>query len=105
MPIRERMMIMTDLEKVLKNNLHNYKKVKETNRLFCCNTIILIAETYEKISDGKEIYKHGGHGINFCNKIYKVEVIIDGETVFERYGKDANEMNKNYLLALDMCQG
>ena len=96
---------MTDLEKVLKNSLHNYKKVKETCKQFCCNTIILTAETYEKISDTKEIYNHGGYGTNRANKIYKVEVVIDGRTVFEHYGKDAKEMNNKYLLALDMCQG
>ena len=90
---------MTDLEKVLKNSLHNYKKVKETCKQFCCNTIILTAETFERVSKN-----HSESNANIINKIYKVEVVIDGETVFEHYGKDANEMNNQYLLALDMCQ-
>ena len=38
------------------------------------------------------------------DKIYRVLVTIDGETRFEHYGKDTNEMNNQYLLALDMCQ-
>lgn len=92
---------MTDLEKVLKNSLDaNYKKTKEVCKQFCCNTIILTAETFERIN--KNNSESNG---NMIRKIYKVEVIIDGRTVFEHYGKDANEMNKQYLIALDMCQG
>lgn len=90
---------MTDLEKVLKNSLHNYKKVKETCNQFCCNTIILTAETFERVSKN-----HSESNTNIINKIYKVEVVIDGETVFEHYGKDADAMNNQYLVALDMCQ-
>lgn len=91
---------MTDLEKVLKNSLHNYTKVAETCKQFCCNTIILTAETFERTS--KNYSESYG---NITNKIYKVEVVIDGGTVFEHYGKNANEMNNQYLLALDMCRG
>lgn len=91
---------MTDLEKVLKNSLRNYTKVAETCKQFCCNTIILTAETFERTS--KNCSESSG---NMINKIYKVEVVIDGRTVFEHYGKDANEMNNQYLLALDMCRG
>ena len=41
---------MTDLEKVLKNSLNaNYKKTKEICKQFCCNTIILTAETFEMV--------------------------------------------------------
>lgn len=92
---------MTDLEKVLKNSLDtNYKKTKEVCKQFCCNTIILTAETFERAN--KNNSESNG---NMIRKIYKVEVVIDGRTVFEHYGKDANEMNKQYLIALDMCQG
>ena len=92
---------MTDLEKVLKNSLNaNYKKTKEICKQFCCNTIILTAETFERISKNNSESNR-----NVARKIYKVEVVIDGRTVFEHYGKDANEMNKQYLIALDMCQG
>ena len=92
---------MTDLEKVLKNNLNvNFKKTKEVCKQFCCNTIILTAETYDRIS--KNYSESKG---NVINKIYKVEVVIDGQTVFERYGKNANEMNNQYLIALEMCRG
>lgn len=91
---------MTDMEKVLKRSLHNYKKIAETCKQFCCNTIILTAETYERVA--KNYSESKG---NMANKIYKVEVIIDGRTVFEHYGKDANKMNKQYLVALEMCRG
>lgn len=91
---------MTDLEKVLKSSLKNYKKTKEVCKQFCCNTIILTAETFERIN--KNYSESNGNKIN---NIYKVEVVIDGRTVFEHYGKDAKEMNKQYLIALDMCQG
>lgn len=92
---------MTDLEKVLKNSLdNNFKKTKEVCKQFCCNTIILSAETYERVSKNQSESKG-----NMITKIYKVEVVIDGRVVFEHYGKDAKEMNNQYLLALDMCQG
>ena len=92
---------MTDLEKVLKNSLNaNYKKTEEVCKEFCCNTIILTAETYVRISK-----KYSESKGNMINKIYKVEVVIDGQTVFEHYGKNANEMNKQYLIALEMCKG
>ena len=91
---------MTDLEKVLKNSLHNFKKVNEVCKQFCCNTIILTAETFERVS--KNYSESKG---NMIDRIYKVQVIIDGRTVFEHYGKDANKMNNQYLLALNMCEG
>lgn len=90
---------MTDLEKVLKNSLHNFKSEKETCRKFCNNTIVLTATTFERVS--KDYSESWG---NIINKIYRVIVTIDGEIRFEHYGKDANEMNNQYLLALDMCQ-
>ena len=76
---------MTDMEKVLKNSLHNYKKT---------------AETFARVSKSNSESKG-----NMINKIYKVEVVIDGQTVFEHYGKNADEMNKQYLVALEMCRG
>ena len=92
---------MTDLEKVLKSSLNkNYKKTKEVCKQFCCNTIILTAETFERIN--KNDSESNGNKIN---KIYKVEVVIDGRTAFEHYGKDVKEMNDKYLVALDMCKG
>ena len=91
---------MTDMEKVLKRNLCNFKKVDVTCKQFCCNTIILTAETYKRIS--KNYSESKG---NVINKIYKVEVVIDGQIVFEHYGKNADEMNKHYLIALEMCKG
>ncbi len=91
---------MTDLEKVLKNSLHNFKKAEEVCKQFCCNTIILTATTFERVS--KNYSESKG---NMIDKIYKVEVVIDGRVVFEHYGKDANEMNNQYLLALGMCEG
>ena len=92
---------MTDLEKVLKNSLNaNYKKTEVVCKQFCCNTIILTAETFERI-----IKNYSESNGNVIKKIYKVEVVIDGYTVFEHYGKNANEMNEQYLLALEMCRG
>ena len=92
---------MTDLEKVLKNSLNvNYKKTKEVCKQFCSNTIILTAETFERVR--KNYSESNG---NVIKKIYKVEVVIDGNTVFEHYGKNANEMNNQYLIALEMCRG
>ena len=92
---------MTDLEKVLKNSLNgNFKKTEEVCKQFCCNTIILTAETFERIR--KNYSESNG---NIIKKIYKVEVVIDGQTVFEHYGKNANEMNIQYLIALEMCRG
>ena len=92
---------MTDLEKVLKNSLNvNFKKTEEVCKEFCCNTIILTAETFERVR--KNCSESNG---NIIKKIYKVEVVIDGQTVFEHYGKNANEMNKQYLIALEMCRG
>ena len=41
---------MTDLEKVLKNSLNvNFKKTEEVCKEFCCNSIILTAETFERV--------------------------------------------------------
>ena len=92
---------MTDLEKVLKSSLNtNFKKTEELCKQFCCNTIILTAETFERVR--KNYSESNG---NVIKKIYKVEVVIDGQTVFEHYGKNANEMNKQYLIALEMCRG
>ena len=92
---------MTDLEKVLKNSLkNNFKKTEEMCKQFCCDTIILSAETFERVS--KNYSESDG---NIIKKIYKVEVVIDGQTVFEHYGKNANEMNNQYLIALEMCKG
>ena len=92
---------MTDLEKVLKNSLNvNFKKTEEVCKQFCCNTIILTAETFERVR--KNYSESNG---NIIKKIYKVEVVIDGQTVFEHYGKNANEMNNQYLIALEMCRG
>lgn len=90
---------MTDLEKVLKNSLHNFQNTKETCKKFCDDTIVLTATTFERIY--KNYSESNG---NMINKIYSVLVTIDGEVRFEHYGKDANEMNNQYLLALDMCQ-
>ena len=90
---------MTDLEKVLKNSLYNFKKTKEVKKNFCGNTIVLAATTFERVS--KNYTESNG---NMIDKIYRVIVTIDGETRFEHYGKDANEMNNQYLLALDMCK-
>ena len=91
---------MTDLEKVLKNSLNvNYKKTKEVCKQFCCNTIILTAETFERVR--KNYSESNG---NVIKKIYKVEVVIDGHTVFEHYGKNAVEMNTQYLIALELCR-
>ena len=92
---------MTDLEKVLKNSLNvNFKKTEEVCKEFCCNSIILTAETFERVRKN-----HSESNGNVIKKIYKVEVVIDGQTVFEHYGKNANEMNKQYLIALEMCRG
>ena len=91
---------MTDMEKVLKRNLCYFKKVDETCKQFCCNTIILTAETFVRVSKSQSESKG-----NMIDKIYKVEVVIDGQTVFEHYGKNADEMNKQYLIALGMCIG
>ena len=92
---------MTDLEKVLKNTLNvNFKKTNSVCKQFCCNTIILTAETFERVR--KNYSESNG---NIIKKIYKVEVVIDGQTVFEHYGKNANEMNNQYLIALEMCRG
>lgn len=90
---------MTDLERVLKNSLHNFKSTKETCKKFCNNTIVLTATTFERVS--KNYSESNG---NMIDKIYRVIVTIDGETRFGHYGKDANEMNNQYLLALDMCE-
>mgnify|MGYP000739547252 CR=1 FL=1 len=38
------------------------------------------------------------------DKIYRIIVTIDGQTRIEQYGKDANEMNIQYIVALEMCQ-
>ena len=91
---------MTDMEKVLKRNLCYFKKVDESCKQFCCNTIILTAETFVRVSKSQSESKG-----NMTDKIYKVEVVIDGQTVFEHYGKNADEMNKQYLIALEMCIG
>ena len=92
---------MTDLEKVLKNSLNiNYKKTEEVCKQFCCNTIILSAETFERVR--KNYSESNG---NIIKKIYKVEVVIDGQTVFEHYGNKADEMNKQYLIANEKCKG
>ena len=92
---------MTDLEKVLKSSLNkNYKKTKEVCKQFCCNTIILTAETFERINKN-----YSESNDKKKKKIYKVEVVIDGQTVFEHYGKNADEMNNQYLIALEMCRG
>lgn len=90
---------MTDLEKVLKNSLPNFKNTKEICKKFCNDTIVLTATTFERVS--KNYSESKG---NMIDKIYRVIVTIDGQTRFEHYGKDANEMNNQYLLALDMCQ-
>ena len=91
---------MTDIEKVLKRNLCYFKKVDETCKQFCCNTIILTAETFVRVNKSQSESK-----CNMTDKIYKVEVVIDGQTVFEHYGKNADEMNNQYLIALEMCKG
>ena len=90
---------MTDLEKVLKNSLHNFKKTKEVKKNFCENTIVLKASTYERTSK-----VHSESSSNMVDKIYSVIVTIDDVVRFEHYGKDAKEMNNQYLLALDMCE-
>ena len=90
---------MTDMEKVLKRKLCYFKKVDETCKQFCCNTIILTAETFVRVRKGQSESK-----CNMCDKIYKVEVVIDGQTVFEHYGKNSDEMNNQYLIALEMCR-
>ena len=56
---------------------------------------------YKKFSTNQFHYDSNG---NMIDKIYRVLVTIDEETRFEHYGKDANEMNNQYLVALDMCQ-
>ena len=91
---------MTDMEKVLKRKLCQFKKVDETCKQFCCNTIILTAETFVRVSKGQTESK-----CNMIDKIYKVEVVIDGQSVFEHYGKNSVEMNNQYLIALEMCKG
>ena len=60
----------------------------------------MTAETFVRVS--KSNSESEG---NMIYKIYKVEVVIDGQTVFEHYGKNADEMNKQYLIALEMCRG
>ena len=91
---------MTDMEKVLKRKLCSFNKVHATCKQFCCNKIILTAETFVRVSKSQSESKG-----NVIDKIYKVEVVIDGRTVFEHYGKNADEMNNQYLIALEMCRG
>lgn len=90
---------MTDLEKVLKNSLNNFKKTKEVKKSFCENAIVLNASTYERTSKA-----YSESRANMIDKIYSVIVTIDDVVRFEHYGKDAKEMNNQYLLALEMCQ-
>ena len=63
---------MTDLEKVLKNSLHNFKSTKETCKKFCNNTIVLTATTFERVS--KNYSESNG---NMIDKIYRVIVTIE----------------------------
>ena len=60
----------------------------------------MTAETFVRVSKGQTESKG-----NMNDKIYKVEVVIDGQTVFEKYGKNSDEMNNQYLIALEMCKG
>ena len=79
---------MTDLEKVLKNSLHNFKNTKETCKKFCNNTIVLTATTFERVS--KNYSESNG---NMMDKIYRVIVTIDGQTRFEHYGSVSKDKN------------
>ena len=91
---------MKDMEKVLKRKICYFKKEKETCKQFCCNTIILTAETFVRVRKRQTESKS-----NMTDKIYKVDVTIDGRTVVEHDGKNADEMNNQYLIALEMCRG
>lgn len=94
---------MTDMEKVLKRNAEAKGKIISQKTLdFCCNSIFLVATTYKL---PKTEFAYRGYNGNQIEKVYCVEVIIDGITRYERWGKDKNEMNQIYLDQKMYCEG
>ena len=77
--------------RILKENIGEL--ISERTETFCFESIVLIARTYKMKQDDNKyncVYDKN------AEKIYNVEVIVDGRTTHEYFGVDAELANKDW---------
>lgn len=72
---------------------HTGEMINEQTKNFCFESIVLIARTYKMKRDENEY--NCSYAKN-AEKIYNVEVVVDGRTVHEYFGVDAELANKDW---------
>lgn len=83
---------MTGEQRILKE--HRAELISERTNTFCFESIILVARTY-KMKHGNDKYNNCAY-VKCAEKIYNVEVILDGRTVHEFYAVNADVANKDW---------
>ena len=78
-------------QRILKE--HIGQMISEKTNTFCFESIVLIARTYKMKQDKN---KYNCAYTKNSEKIYNVEVIVDGRTVHEYFGVDAEFANKDW---------
>ena len=84
--------------------LEKGKIIQEKSEVFFFGSIILVTRTYEvpthsySYSTREEVNKIGK------KRIYNVEVIMDGESIAERWGTGIEEMNRQYTILKSNCE-
>lgn len=91
--------MMNGEQRILKENLG--KMISEKTNTFCFESIVLIARTY-KMKECENKYNNCTYAKN-AEKIYNVEVIVDGRTVHEYFGVDADIANKDWKKWKAIC--
>lgn len=77
--------------RILKENIGEL--ISERTETFCFESIVLIARTYKMKQDNN---KYNCVYAKNAEKIYNVEVIVDGRTTHEYFGVDAELANKDW---------
>lgn len=82
---------MTGEQRVLKE--HRGQLISERTNTFCFESIVIVARTYKMKQDNK---KYNCAYANNAQKIYNVEVIVDGRTVHEFYSVNTELANNDW---------
>lgn len=93
------------MQELKRQALEKGKIIQEKTESFCFETIFLITRTYEvptyrfSYSTREDVQEAGK------KRIYNVEVVLDGDTVAERWGTEIDAMNQQYNILKAHCEG
>jgi hypothetical protein len=79
-------------QRILKE--HRGRLISERTDSFCFESIVIVARTY-KMKECDNKYNNCAYAKN-AEKIYNVEVIVDGRTVHDFYSVNADTANKDW---------